>query len=233
MSLLTMCQAVTGETGFDRPSSIATSSDPLGRQLLALANREGKYLATQHDWTALQTEATFTTLAAELQGTVETIAPGFGRLINDTAFNRGLRVRILGPYSPADWQWLKAIQIGGTYSGLRIKAGSIYLIPQPAAGLTVAFEHVSRFWCSKSDGTTPAAAWALDSDIGIIDETLMQLGLMWRFKKEKGLDWGPDNAEYQGRVLDAAAADGGKPVLTQAPSDVYDPQRSIIVPDVI
>ena len=42
MSLLTICQAVSDFTGFERETSIIGNTSPTARQLLALCQREGK-----------------------------------------------------------------------------------------------------------------------------------------------------------------------------------------------
>ena len=85
MALLGLIGDVCEEVGLVRPLAVVTSLDQGVKQLLALANREGQELATgdsvsrAHHWTALDTEATFTTLAAEVQGAITTLLPGFRR----------------------------------------------------------------------------------------------------------------------------------------------------------
>lgn len=54
-TILESLQTVADELGLTRPSAV-TSSDVQTRQLLALANRDGKELMKAVDWTALQTE---------------------------------------------------------------------------------------------------------------------------------------------------------------------------------
>ena len=40
MTILSMCQNVADFTGFERPTSVISNTDPIARQLLALAQRE-------------------------------------------------------------------------------------------------------------------------------------------------------------------------------------------------
>ena len=73
MSLLTIIQDTTDRLGIIRPSSVVGSSDPQVRQLLALAQQEGKELSRRHNWTALINEKTFTAaLTAAQSGAIPT-----------------------------------------------------------------------------------------------------------------------------------------------------------------
>ena len=71
MALLDLIGDVSEQIGLLRPASVISSLDQRVRQLLSLANREGQELATGDSvnracfWSALDTEATFTTLAAK------------------------------------------------------------------------------------------------------------------------------------------------------------------------
>jgi len=53
-TLLEICNAVTGELGLEQLASVVGNTDPLARQLLALANRVGDDLYQTQQWTALQ-----------------------------------------------------------------------------------------------------------------------------------------------------------------------------------
>ena len=59
MSLLTICQAVSDFTGFERETSIIGNTSPTARQLLALCQREGKQLMRATHWAILTKEHTF------------------------------------------------------------------------------------------------------------------------------------------------------------------------------
>ncbi len=49
-----MCQNVADFTGFERPTTVIDNTDPIARQLLALAQREGKQLMRVSDWAILK-----------------------------------------------------------------------------------------------------------------------------------------------------------------------------------
>ena len=47
----------------------------------------------------------------------------------------------------------------------------------------------------------------------LLPETLLLMGLRWRWKKEKGVDYAEDFRTYESQVKDALGRDGGKPIL--------------------
>lgn len=229
MSLLTIIQTVCNRVGVASPVSATGSTDQQIVQMIALANEEGEELAERYPWQALQTEATFVTLAAELQGTVASIATnGFRYILNDTIWNRTQQRPMYGSLTPSDWQLLKSSSVNGPFQEYRIKGGSLYLLPAPPAGETCAFEYISGNWC-QSSGLTKQSAWAMDSDTGILDEKLMTVGVIWRWKQAKGLDYAEDFRKYEIRVYEAMNRDAGKPTLMMDGSPT-NRQPGVVVP---
>jgi len=115
---LSIVQAICGRLSLAIPNQAVGNTDTQITTILALCNEEGQELAARHEWTGLQTEATFTTLAVENQGAMETIAPGLGYIINDTIWNRSLRRPVYGPKSAQGWQQNKAFAINGPLMNL-------------------------------------------------------------------------------------------------------------------
>lgn len=231
MSLLTIIQSVCKQLGLDAPSDAVSSTNLNVIQLVALANKEGQELAQRNKfgWQALMTEATFITVAAENQGLLSTIAPNMKFIVNDTIWNRDLRRPVFGPLAVQRWQQLKAMQMVGPWDQFRIRAGRIIFIPVPPAGQTCAFEYVTRNWCTDSTGVTGRNAFTQNADMSLLDEDLIALGTLWRFKNAKGLDYSEDFNSYERQVVDAIAADGTKDVLNMG--DVrYDIFPGILVP---
>jgi len=221
MSLLTIVQDVCGEMGLTIPNAVVGSNSELVIQLFRLAKREGNELSTgasvglSHDWTVLQSEATWTSTATESQGALTTLAPGFRWIINDTVFDRTEQRQEPGPVSAQLWQWRKAMTTSGPFPEWRIRNGTLYMYPVPTAGHSMAFEYQTSYWCTDSGGTAKAT-WTADTDVGRIDEELMKLGLIWRWRKAKGLDYEEDFRSYQIAVSNAIARDGGKPRLSMS-----------------
>lgn len=212
LSCLQIIQTACKRIGIVSPNAAVTSTDQQIIQLVSICEEEGQELAARFSWQALQAEATFTTLAAELQTSLATCAPGFNFILNNTIYNRTLQRPVFGPSSPQEWQADKSAQFSGPWASFRIKGGSIYFYPAPSAGDSCYFEYSSRNWISTSAGGT-SATWTDDADTPLLDDQLITLGTIWRWKKTKGLDYAEDFATYERRVTDATNRDSGKPVL--------------------
>ena len=226
---LSITNAILTRLGLSSVAAAVGSTDQQVITVMALCNEEGQELAARYPWTVLQTEATFTTLAAELQGVVETIAPGLNSIINDTIWNRTLRRPVFGPRTPQEWQQNKAWAIAGPWSSHRIKGGSLYMYPTPTAGQSCYFEYMTRYWLTDSTGATGREEWSVDTDIPRLDWHLIVLGTIWRWKKLKGFEYAEDFNIYERRVLDAMARDGGKDSLSLTATK-YDVFPGVVVP---
>ncbi len=227
MTLLTLIEQTCDEVGFEKPTSVIGSSDDTAIQMLALANASGKQIAKRGKgmggWSVLQTEHTFTTTAS----TAEYALPsGFDFLIDDTLWDRANLWKLKGPLSPQQWQQYKSgIVATGPRKRVRIRPSAssnvkaIFIDPTPGAtGETMVFEYVSLNWCQSSGGTG-AAAWAVDTDTGILDEYLLQLDLKWRFLRAKGRAYADEKQEFEQELAQALARDGGQAVLNMSGTD--------------
>lgn len=222
MSLLTIVQEAARRIGIVVPNDVAGSADPQVIQLIAIANQEGQSLADRYDWQVLRREAVFTSLAAESQGTLTSIASDFRAMVTDTFWNRSLKRPVYGCISPQDWQALKAAPQTGPFQQFILRGNEILMLPQPSAGQTCAFEYFSRNWCLSIDSaiwdnsrwdmnppTVYQESYVLNEDTSCLDESIMLIGIIWRWKHIKGLEYAEDFRLYESRVMDAMARDKG------------------------
>lgn len=212
MTLLTIVQDAAAEVGIPIPSTVVSNPDSTVVRLLALSNRGGKALAQRFPWQELVSEWTLTTTATESQGLVETIMPGFNWDIYQTMWNRNTKFPITGPLFPAEWQFLKALNITGPWPQFRIRGDELLCIPVPTAGDTYAGEYVSRYWCQSSGGTGQER-WAADTDSGVLREDLLTLDLIWRYKKAIGLDYAEEKMEAEMQINNAMSRSGSNRIL--------------------
>ena len=106
MNLLALIRAACAELSLPPPSGVVGNADPLVTQMLAIANSEGRDLARLYGWQALTREATFTTVAAESQGTLAAIVGALQALryiVNATIWDRTSGEPIRGPRDGATW----------------------------------------------------------------------------------------------------------------------------------
>lgn len=229
-SLLEIVQDVADRIGIARPSAVVGSSDQQVRQLLALAQQEGREQARRHSWQALIKEQTVTTTATEVQASA--IPSDFDRLITGTFYNRTKSRLVVGPLTPQEYADYKGRLTSIVYDAFRIRGNSIYLLPTPPAGETLAFEYVSTWWAGSSSATAPtAAAFAADTDENWLDDELFRLGIHWRFQRSRGLDYSESFATYEAHLAQLMGRDGGARTLYMGPRSDKRVPRAPMVPD--
>lgn len=206
MALLGLIQDAADGVGLARPSSVVNSSDPNAVTLLRIAQEEGKTLARRAEWQVLQTEYTFTTVAS----TVSYILPSdFDRILKETVFNRTRGRRMVGDLTPQQWQETQASLVTMVNPAFRIRNNVFLVSPTPSATETIAYEYMSNKWC-QSSGAVGQARWLADTDTGILSEDIMTLGVIWRYKKSKGLDYAEDMNTYEMEVAKSLLNDGAR-----------------------
>lgn len=214
MTMLTTIQAFCRRTNIPVPTTVYGTTDSQVQQAMALLEEEGNDLASRGSWQGITFEASLTTVATESQGAMATIASnGFRYIKNETIWDRTNKLPVLGPTNAQEWQAIKAMVPTGPRYQFRIRGGNLIVNPVPTAGYSWYFEYVSQNWILGADLTTYKQYFTLDTDTMLLPETLLLMGLRWRWKKEKGLDYAEDMRTYEMQVKDALGRDGGKPVL--------------------
>lgn len=229
MTCLSIIQDVMQRVNLPLPSSAAQSSDPQVQQMVALALKEAEWQLGQYDPQVCMLEGTFQTVAAEVQvANIQSTFPGLKEIKNDTMWNRALRRPVFGPMTAARWEQLEAMVMQGPWNQFQIRGNAILFIPVPTAAQAIYFQYKSVNWCQSSTGT-PQSRFALDTDTLLLDETVFKLGMEWRWKKAKGLDYAQDFADYEDAFAIVKARDGTKDVINMG--DVkYDIYPGILVP---
>lgn len=216
-SLLTMIGNAADEIGIGTPTLIFGNTDSQVKQLLALANREGKEFAAAATawggWPQMRKEHIFTLTTA-----VDNYAfpSDWQFYLNQTQWDRSNHWQLLGPLEAQEWQVLKSgLSPTGPRRRFRIMASRIYIDPVPVAadnGLTMAMEYISTNWC-QSAALVGQSAWAADTDLYVLDEDCFILGLKWRWKAAKGLDYSEERMTYEDAKGRAKGRAGGARTL--------------------
>lgn len=214
MSLLTVVREFCQRTGLSTPTAVANSSDPQIQQILALLNELLEEIVTgPYQYSALIKECTFTTVPVEAQGTLGAdLAIGFKQLISLTMFNRSQNLRVEGPLSAQEWQQRKASNQSGTNYSYRIQENYLLLYPAPAAGQTIAFEYESMFPVYSYSGSAKAL-FSADDDVCVFPDSLLKLGLRWKWREAKGLDYITIRDSYQEQLAILQGKDGSKATI--------------------
>ena len=207
-TLLSMCRDAADIIGIQRPVGIVAGSDQNARTLLSCAQREGRALSRRWTWQAITAEHTFTSTATTSQGGGLPSDWG-GRMLADTFFNRTMKRPVRGPLNPREWEVQQALTAAVLFDAYRIRGDALEMVPTPEAGWTYAFEYVSKNWCESSTGAGQDA-WAADTDVPLLDDEAMTLGIVWRFLQSRGLDYAEAMRSYEEQVINLMQRDGSR-----------------------
>jgi len=214
MSLLSIAQSILLRVLSQKPTVAATSTDPKTQQAVEFINEAGQELAARHSWQVLVNESTFLTTGNESQGTIQALSgPGYSYVLNETMWNRTQRRPLFGPKSSSEWQLLKAQFSSGPWSSYRIRQNQVLFFPTTPVGHNIYFEWVTSNWASDKVGT-PQSSYVADTDLTFLDERLIKLDALWRFKRANNLAYDEDFDKAEKAIEDAIARDGSRARLT-------------------
>jgi hypothetical protein len=136
--------------------------------------------------------------------------------ITATQWDRNFRWQMLGPISAQEWQTIvSGICPVGPRIRFRVMADStgvdkFWIQPPPGVAQTdtIAYEYISKNFCN-SALLVGQSAWTADTDTYLWPEDTLVLGLIWRFKRAKGLDYGEEMQMYERAVDRQIARSGG------------------------
>ena len=229
MTLLTVVQNVAEEQGLTTIAD-ATSDAKDAATLRRLVNVECNALSRRFDWSALQAEHTFATVASTAS---YALPDDYLRIIQDTAWNRSDYWQVRGATSPQEWQLRKSgLVTASIRDRFRIKGtGSTFFIdPTPDEAQTLVFEYISKNWAVDADDGSAKSSATKNGDTFLFDEYLIERGVTWRFLSRLGMPYAEERDQYEKQFNLLAASDGGgKPTLDMAGNSAYRPVA--ILPD--
>lgn len=194
MSLLTICQGLALNVGLESPTAVINGA----REMLEakqFCEETCNELARRVDWGDLTKTATLT---GDGSNKKHSLPAAFSRLVGGVCVTvGGAPVR---PLSRAEWGTLTAVQ--GTPRYFLLEDNAITLWPYLATASTAAASYQSGAWCSNG-----GASFLLDSDESLIDEGLVLLGLIARWRRQKGMPYQDEEAEFEAALAQYAQFD--------------------------
>lgn len=196
-NLLEIVQSFCGTTGLTKPVTVTASTDDQIIQILGLLNEGLTELVSKYKWPQLRLEASFTSSAAETQGELAELAPGFKAMVPDTLWNLTRQQRAVGGMSPQQTQAIKASNMGiGSIPSYSIREGQLLFVPSQPPSEAYRFEYISQYAVRAQDGKLKEHFTA-DKDVPILPDTLLIADLRWRWKAEKGLAYAENMRTFE------------------------------------
>lgn len=215
MSLLTIVQNVSRRLGLDIPPAVVGTTDPAVYQLQGLLEEIGTKLVADYNWQALRKATNWTAVAGADQGTLASrTGPGYKAVVAGTFWDFTLRRPIFGPISDQDWQMLQAFQPGGPLYQYRISGNRVQINPPMPVGDSLGWIWESEWWVADLNGVATGQTFTADSDIALLPENMLEVGLQARWNQEKGLPYAELQRDFQTMVDSNKAKDGTKQTLS-------------------
>jgi hypothetical protein len=186
-----MLDSVLLESGMDTETVYVASSDTSVQRLVNLANRSARRIAV-YPWQALRKTYVFSLTDA----TEYDLPDDYRAFIPDTGYVTSTVNTIDMRTSPEDWGYLQSIggSTGPTYQ-FRILGDKINVYG-PTSGDQVRIEYLTDYPVLSATGTAKKL-FTVDTDTWILDDDLLIMNIIFRYKKLLGLqDWQIDAAEY-------------------------------------
>lgn len=210
MSLLTVFQqACTSGIALEKPSAVYGSTTREHVELANIANEMAAMIAASHEWQILNKIAVITG-----DGTTEDFAlpADFDRMLDKSQLWSTSLETPLSPISDRDqWLELDIKSFDFVINAWIIYAGEIHIKPALSTGVQVKYFYQSNLW--GLNGATPISEFTADTNTFRIDERLLKLGIIWKWREMKGLPYAEDLATYERLLAKLAMRDKGSRII--------------------
>ncbi|WP_166015789.1 MULTISPECIES: hypothetical protein [Chelativorans] len=195
MTILTAAQAAIAKLVGRRPAAVVSSTDEICVEITALAQEAAVEIAKACDWQEL-TE--FYEITADGEASAYPFPSDYDRMVQASEI-----------FDPNNWCWgyhhvpnysewilYEIRKIAMLTPGIwTIRKNQFHFMPTPAAGQKAIFPYISKnIFLSQNEA--PKDTITSDSDSFVLDERLLTLSLIWKYKAMKGLDYQQEVDDY-------------------------------------
>jgi hypothetical protein len=213
MSFLTAAQSAAIRLIGKKPTTFFSSQNTFELEITDLANEIAADLVKYADWRSLVTLQTMpgngVTVGFDLPADYDRMpfaqevarANWYTWGYVDTPDLNFWRDLINGLASPSPGYWI-------------ILDGQMQFQPPISAGTTAQYYYISRNIVLDADGVTRKAAFTADGDSLRLNERLLTLALIWRWRAQKRLEYAEDLQNYEILAAQESGADRGAHILS-------------------
>lgn len=206
MSVLTALQSASVRLNEGKPQAFFSSAGAFEVEVCELATETAVAIMKAHDWRKLTTLATAT---GDGVTTAFDLPEDYDRMVLGTEVHSA---------SWATWRYAQAPTLDFWHdlqTGLTtldpgfwiILGGQMQFYPALPSGEEARYYYVSKHIA------TGKAAFTSDEDVFLLDDRLLTLGIIWRWRALKRMDYSEDMANYEVALEEAIARDKGARVL--------------------
>ncbi len=218
------------ECGLSVPASWLSSAESSAVEMISLLRAVTRDLLERHDWTGASVTATLTTVAETSSWTLPDAFLRLQRGDNAIYEISPNRRPIIPEVSDGDWSELNAWSFAGAQRYFRKTATTLEFYRPLPTGATVKIAYVSNVWT-----TSGGSAWTTEAtDVAIFPANLLRFGLIYRWRRQKGMRYADEQAEYEAILARAIREDRPRRKFssTGPTGEIAHPMR-VPVPDFI
>jgi hypothetical protein len=213
MTVLTAAQSAGLKLLGVKPSSLFSTTDQFSMELADLANTVAADMSKEYDWRILQVLATHTGDAATIAFPLPT---DYLRMLKDGKVHSSMfKMTSFKAVTDADqWIYLQDTLATGSPGWYFLLGGRMQVYPAMPIGETARYYYISNKLVAVAAGAAGSkATFTADTDVFVLDEGLLTLALIWRWRSMKRMDYSEDMENYEIAKAQAIAADRGSKIL--------------------
>lgn len=189
------------------PSAIFGSSETFARELAGVANEAATYIMKQHDWRLL---TTLKTQAGDGSDTSFPLPSDYDRMPVKAAMFRASTTRPMVPINDLDtWQFNRLQSLSNPTGEWILLGGELQIYPAMASTDSAKYYYISNKFATAVDAVTTKAAFSVDTDTFRLGDRLLKLGIIWRWRALKGLEYAEDMENFEIALAQEIARDKG------------------------
>lgn len=195
MTVLSVVQEACAQgLAIEVPSEVYTSTDRSMVEMKSIVNEMARRITDAHDWQNLCKIATITG-----DGSTEAndLPSDYKRMIKDAhVYSSSLETALTHIDSLDTWLELDVQSYDYVINAWTIYGDQMHIKPALASGVTAKYFYVRNTIVTASDASLKTS-FTLDDDTFALSEDLLKLGIIWRWKEYKGLDYAESLADYE------------------------------------
>jgi len=213
MTILSVVQNVCLAVGLDKPDVVLSSTDREMQEMVRIANEVAiRIRDAEFDWQSLQAIKTLTG-----DGVSEAFAlpDDYGRMQMTARLWSSRWTWSLEHITNTD-RWLEtlAVPVVPVSGQWTIYGDQIHILPVCKSTETVRFFYISKNVVKPAVGSNKPS-FTVDSDTFRLSERVLELGMIWQYRSQKGVASDDDEANFDRALYTAMNNDSGsKPVVS-------------------
>jgi hypothetical protein len=207
MSVLSACQTAGLRIKGESVGSLFSTPSKFAAELANLANEVVSDILERHDWRRL---AKTHTITGDGSDTAFPLPADYDRMpLNAKLYASSSQTPLTPIRDPDQLVQFTIDPVIADPGCWGIFGGALHILPALGNGATVKFAYQSTY--AIAGGTKPA--FTADADSFDLDPRLLTLGLIWRWRAQKRLEYAEDLVNFENAVTARAGRDKGARIL--------------------